>query len=399
MWSLFLFPLLITGLLEVNLPKLMQPNKTILAVINAAFPSRSSHYIYEQVHSYLQFCESGYEIHIVIISLSSSPSALTNAPKLYCSRLKANLVIVEDRVQCNLAARHRHIMSNYSKAYDYFICQEDDLLITVNHMAYFVKGVTMFRGTAYYPGLMVKEYAIDRDGFQEAYWMNFIVTRKFRLVNYHGSDLILHDKAWVPLFFLNRDMLLNISSYPEWVTDEWQEWPEFNVHFMHFFLVPHFKIAIPVSDLEHAYVHHQPDRYIHMILKGPKTNIPNSHQYIVTAIELNLALHQLLGHSSNTHGHSGWNVTLDVDTTAKDSLSTSIVRHCIDSAGEVQVDMHFMGDFDVISQTHQVQVYAHGNCIQHPDPMAKSHQRRFIPNDPLETLRIEINRCPKNRTS
>lgn len=325
-----------------DLPPLKQNDNTVLAVITSAFDIRPP-ILTKQLNSYLNMCELGYEVHIVLVTYASwlnNHSGIYMKMRYFCTRLLADMPIVIQKypksINHRLSSKHRFLFLELMQKhnYAYYINQEDDMEVRPHHLNYFAKWSQIFQGTDYYPGFAITESPITLLNVTDYYqsvpllWMPFTGdafprnvhllkytykatevkdTRPFKLeepsvdwTRNNGNSgekieyLLMHRKPWTPFYILNRDMLSKYSARPAWLEDIRKPWKEYNTHFHHLWLTRYFRVVTPLSDLEYSFIEHAPNRYIKEALNSTAVDKSN-HNYAVTVPELMVSLYNCLG--------------------------------------------------------------------------------------------------------
>jgi len=312
---------------EVDLPECQQREKRVLVCITIGWKEGRQAYLAKQLESYVNLCESGgYEVHVVLVTFVSwtdNHAGVYTKSRYLCRRLGVDVAVVVKRfanvsqVGHKLAAMHRHVFAEKRADYDLFISQEDDMMVQQAHVHYFDKWSKAFRGTPLYPSFMIMEVPTSLYHAAALYhnapmiWRSFVAQesfyRKLHLFRFQGGAddklvdaiMVMHGKAWTPMYMLTREMLTNCTSTPAWLQDENKPWKEYNVHFQHLFLPRYFQVVIPLQDFAIAFVHHAPNRYINDDLNKTQQQLQQQqqasvplHNYAVETREIEALLAQ-----------------------------------------------------------------------------------------------------------
>lgn len=261
-----------------DLPPTKQTRNRVLATITTASRIREST-LTRQLDAYVAMCEAGYEVHVVLVTYVSwlnNTAGVYDKSRYLCARLSSDLPVVtwvdDDVASVHLASQHRKVFAQLQDRYDYFISQEDDMLLQLKHMLYFQKWITVFAGTNLYPGFAVMEVPTSLHSVDDLYhyapmtWNPFVggYVRQLHVVRLGGTLAVMHTKAWVPLYILTRPMLQAAMARPAWHLDEHKPWKEYNTHFQHLWLTRYYRVVVPVEDMMTSFIHHTPNRYVNL---------------------------------------------------------------------------------------------------------------------------------------
>lgn len=322
---------LAADLTVADLPMPAQLSKRLLVSIIVGDASRPR-LLARVLDSLVHVCEAGYEVHVVL--MVQQPWAVNDAElysksRFLCFRTGADLPVVTQLhthhgppMSTPLSSLHRRLFVDMMDRYDLFLSQEDDMLVQARHVAYFAKWAHQFRGTDLYPGFAVSEVATPLFNVSQLYSRAPLVwnphtggnLRRAHVFNHSGTLVLMHAKAWAPLYFLTRDMLAQVSSYPAWLDDASKPWIEFNAHFQHLWLPRYVRVVVPVDDVRDSFVLRMPDNYIAAALEQKPAE--GQHNHAVEVDEFAAALHGCLGGA----GTSSWDVSglqYDVVTTGE----------------------------------------------------------------------------------
>lgn len=310
-----------------SLPSLKQESNRIL-IVNA-YGGRPAHHKYimsNQLAAYVDMCENGWETHIVFVLARSSlvlellEFGIGQVGAFYCSRLEINLPITVDInwKHGNFASNYREIFHDlYNKSYDYFISQEDDMLIKSSHLSYYDKWNNFFSGSNYNPGFFLYEvskftgiYNNNSINFENSFDHGNISILTFtsynrmslKLIKVKGEMFIIKEKPATPFFIIHRDKLDQIIHTESWLGAQYYNKSligEYNVYFQHQWQYTspwlenkHYLMeVISLSEFEQSLVHHQPNKYANFYHKNPQEE---ANLYITEEKYLNL-LYSCLG--------------------------------------------------------------------------------------------------------
>ena len=255
----------------------------------------------KQLQSYVSICNSGWEVHVVIYTgekIWENPALqyIWQSSMLYCDRLSRMLPVVVQYVKiCSgLAAKHRIVFKELVNSYDFFVSQEDDMAIKLQHIHYYVKWSSILDGTEYYPGFNTAEIPISITGkeFSNNHRDNHLIWRSFTSINdednkffqvikINGTAYIYHVKDWAPAYIISQKLLKHHISKSYWLEDQFKVFHnEFNTHFQHLWLAWHYKLVVPIHDYWLSWIHHTPDKYIGISNKQVKiSNNPHHENY------------------------------------------------------------------------------------------------------------------------
>ena len=235
-----------------------------------------------QLDLYVQMCEEGFEVHVILVTYQQNFTenyfGFNSKTRYLCHRLQRILPIIpwifNHPLDYLLTAYHRRLFLNFRTDYDWFISQEDDMVVNQLCFAYFRKWSKRFDGSKFYPGFMVTEVPTNIYNMSELHvnapmlWLPFTggYQRHLNVFERNGSLLVAHWKAWVPAFMLSQTMLEACSEDPAWRDnlDELVHWREPNAHFQHMWLPRNYSVVIPIEDLQSSWMHHSPNKYSNM---------------------------------------------------------------------------------------------------------------------------------------
>jgi hypothetical protein len=276
-----------------ELPEPTQQNDRILVAVVSATLGRVG--LHKQLIKYLEFCERGYEIHIVLMTYDDfnvfkPVPAFDSNTSLFCFRTQMHIPVafLKTPRDGKLTARYRVLFQNFSNKYDMFFSQEDDYLVEYRHVLYITKWLLHFRGTTFYPGFIAFEVPPNNPSLRaHSYhpvvfpWQGF---HSFQLQSLNGTVLASMRRPWSAFFFLTSEMLSEVSKNPSWKRDIDEEFHEINAHFQHFWLTEYFRIVIPVCEFHESLIHHSSNRYSAMHFASLNTNAED-HNDVPSASE------------------------------------------------------------------------------------------------------------------
>ena len=306
---------------KINFPQTLQTQNRVLVAITVAYQQRL-HFLERQLFHYSHACNQGYEIHVLLISRVSNWEIMPifNSPGYFrCHKHRRDLpirIFDQPPIKTHLAFYHRIFFQQLQNQYDYFICQEDDLLITHSNLEYFVKYENKLRNSGMLPTFQLYEiphkYPISDDikakypndiGTWPRAWetATYMLKINGHLIKHNDEYYMLPYKTYSASYMIPRWVLEKASKQSAWLDDEHKPWKEFNVHFAHQWLNRYYYLALPISsDFENAFIHHGPNRYINEILSkrsslGYFNLSASSHGYAVDINEMSDFLTEAFG--------------------------------------------------------------------------------------------------------
>lgn len=281
----------ILGLCELGslqLPSLIQHHGRVLVAINGIWDWRpnkvKTRLLHTILHNYVHACESGFEVHVVLVTYTVANTSLhTQLPlssELFCDRLGLSLPVVVDRHNFvpipngtfgtggTLAEKHRQLFVSKRFMYDIFINQEDDVFIKPHHISYFAEWSSQTARTGWYPGFTTFETLSSLSTIEEMY------LRPSMIVGWRAMAAQLsyvEGRLWMKqlaspgmmMYMLTRQMLLN-HTMQGWLNTT-HPGGEYNPYFTCYWLQDHYTVGIPLRQVLKG-VHHAPDKYINIAL-------------------------------------------------------------------------------------------------------------------------------------
>lgn len=242
-------------------------------------------YLAEQLDRYAAACEMGFDVVVGVVTYHPwNASQAVDLSRHFCYRILSS---VPSRVYLfpyeslsnttmgtagNIMFQHRKLFLQEQENYDLFVSQEDDVVVNFQHMNYFLKWSSIFRGTDFVPAFAPVEIAtwsrmVHNDPLNHitpSLVMFDIRMKQFNMYRWKRHDLVTsrinHDAR---MYMVTQDMLRNATSRHEWLSSLHTVKGEFNVYFGHSeWLAPYYRMAIPVADITYSMINHLPANYM-----------------------------------------------------------------------------------------------------------------------------------------
>jgi len=352
-----------------DLPPLIQSSNRVLAAITSG--SINQDVMVRQLDAYVAACEAGYEVHVVLVTYArwwdAAPSLFAKS-RFACMRLGVDLPVVVWRVadaDGKLAADHRRVFGALADVYDLYVSHEDDIMVRVAHLDYYVKWEAALRGSGLHPGFAVMEAPVGAWNVPQLYanlpmvWESFTghYQHWVQLLQHGGTVFMQHDKPWAPFYVVTNALLKAAASRPAWTLDRDKPWREFNTHFQHLWLARYHRIVIPLADAAAAYVHHASNRYVQMNIAADSAKMSH-HNYAVETAELAATL-AACTHSQVPPTVKPW--TLERVTYNRRGAPSCAV--CLDAGQVAVVDMKFRGRYPHTSALRASTPHLNVTCL------------------------------------
>lgn len=286
-------------------PFQQEANRLLVSITVA--DQRRSYFLQRQLSQYAHICnEGGFEVHVVLITrVSWKDSPLLNNVGLFrCDRLDRDLSIdyFQGAHPSHLAFYHRPIFQKLQNNYDFFINQEDDILINLQNVIYYIHYEKVLRGSGMVPAFGIYEipnqfptsdatltkYAKSVDSYPRVWESGTYLLEQWGYVVRH-EDLYVYIpiKSYAGCYMMTRDMLQKHSNVSAWLEDEDKDWFEYNTHFSNLWLMRYYHSVLPLTrHFSSAFLHHSTNKYINSMftndsLLGPidVNDSVNNHRY------------------------------------------------------------------------------------------------------------------------
>jgi hypothetical protein len=239
-----------------KLPPLDQKdNRILIANVYGGRPAEHTFMMHNQLKAYVDMCEYGWEIHVVMISFDYIEFPLQHEFRrgdYFCHRRNHSITVVMKRYPATgiiLSAKHRELFANQlgmGVAYDYFLSHEDDVLMTVDHLQYFKKWTMFLVDDLKMVAFIVKEIYWDKGtSIQEDVLPHFFPRNSYSLFYFGGVLFVRPEKSSIPGYMLTQDMLRQAVALPFWLQDDENilshdfHVGEINVYFQHQWMWQH----------------------------------------------------------------------------------------------------------------------------------------------------------------
>jgi hypothetical protein len=322
-----------------------------------------------QLIHYVNACERGYHIDIILASRYEHWKSFTNSSKLFCSRTQSKLSVEYPKFNSSLPkrcdnsnkflylAQHRCIFLSHINQYDFYINQEDDSLISVHTIDYFIKWQHIYSmyDKNIIPGFIEYELPLE----------NYLNYRSGSIMEVNGVFIVSKINKYPSIIFqtvrqrsfmMSNIHLQRFSILPEWIEDIGLPFNEPNVHFHSRWLCRHVRLVIPIEDFYHSMLHHMTDKYINLKLGG--TYNFTGHNIAVEGNEYVEFLLAVFEYKINPPGdHHSWFITLINDN---DGISPI---DCLNQDRPVYIKSKFQEPFPLPVPRHShVRVSARCSC-------------------------------------
>ena len=303
-------------------------------------------YLDAQIQHYVALCESGFEVHLL---LATGPGAqweeYFRTSRLFCFRTQRAIplsVINEDFAsEAALPARHRRVFLHFNGSYDYYLNQEDDVIMKTHNFYYYLKWMDIFdsrREWNLLPGFIDNEVFWHRGSPSENISIPVIGFFTTYVLLFNHEPLLIFSKTLQRLYILNQNQLTRFSAMEEWLGDLRRPYFEPNVHMQARWLSRYFRFAVPLRDYYSALTHHSSDRYVYLKSETEGFQTPH-HNYAVHPAEFVQLVLELTNQVYEVNHHQRWELKLSPSRHLYDCLETGRVLK-IDGG-----QLSFMGPF------------------------------------------------------
>lgn len=379
-----------TQIANLGIP-VQQERRLLVGIVSCSIREPT---LLKQLQSYVDICNSGWEVHVIVytgVKVWEAPELqyIWTSSMLYCARVSRMLPVVVKYVKgcIRLAAKHRVEFNDLINNYDYFLSQEDDMAIKLQHIHYYVKWSSILDGTDYYPGfataelptkITAKEFSVNhRDN--HLIWRSFTSSydqdhKYFQVIMINGSAYLYYCKDWAPAYIISQKLLQYHASKPYWLGDEHQKFKnEYNPHFQHLWLAWHYKLVVPLHDYWFSWIHHTPDKYIGLSSDQMKLTENSAHEsydafhnyynHLPTVIEFDLFLEDCTMHKISVPNNydvfhhknsSRWQQSIQYSKDIKCST-------CLDGSHFATVVLNFKGNYSF--ETRISNIEADVTCV------------------------------------
>lgn len=353
------------------LPTPVQDQNRILVTVVISTQARQ-HLLTKLLHGYVHLCEAGYEVHVILVTAVSwdenDASLYSKDSHYFCMRLKLDIpVVVHKERSYRMSAVHRELFLRLIDKYDYFLSQEDDIMVRPYNVDYFVHWSKRFNGTNYYPGLNLFEFVnkftnnFSAYSFHPMYSLSLTPNnvREHYIFAYNGTILTMNQRPWAPVYIINKDQLVRFSSQPAWLEDKYKPWNEYNPHFQHMFLARYLSIVVPLEDIDRSYVHHAPNKYVNIMIDESKNK---DHNHAVDTRELLAGFDHCLNHSHIVDSSHRWSLT-SVKYNNGYGNQRNLCATCLAKGKAAYLNMRFLGKFSFDSSISHSSASMQMRCI------------------------------------
>ena len=240
-----------------------------------------------QIQNYREMCEIGFSINITYLTYSNlnlSSTWVEDLQNLLCFRdsssLTSSMAYVKKEplpkgymgTSGTLQFYHRKIFFDARNEYDLFVFQEDDMLIELRNVLYFLRWSKILKepfvpGFAKYESLQIRNTRGELKIEASVGWM-----KNFYIFQMDGRYMLSgkYDIIVAPMYMISKEIL---GSLPVTWSTVLPEPPqnasvEFNPYFgSGRWFGNRFKVLIPVKEFSNVLIHHQPDKYFPIFLE------------------------------------------------------------------------------------------------------------------------------------
>ena len=295
----------------------VQRDHRLLVVYAIARMDRYQH-LDTQLQHYVALCESGFEIHVVLATYPGGQwGSYFKTSRLFCFRTMQRISVTEINYgfapEGNLPARHRRIFLHFNGSYDYYLIQEDDVILKSHNFHYYLKWMDAFetkKSMNLLPGFVDAEVFWHQGGMVKNISIPVVEFPSARILLFESEPLIIFSKTLQRLYILTQSQLTRFSRTEEWIGDLRRPYFEENVHMQARWLSRYFRFAIPLRDFYSALIHHSSDRFINEKSRdGTFTRTPNRN-YAVHPVEFVELIRVLLGERYTVNHRRPWTLSI-----------------------------------------------------------------------------------------
>lgn len=254
---------------------------SVLAVIVIGGSLDRMKHLRRQLLSYLDICEQGYDIHVVIATdwdLSQFQNELLFSSSFYCQTFMRNLPIVAIHldplyfmtINTNV---YRYLFYIFQYSYDYFIDGEDDTPLTHSHLRYFIEWDRFLSTTdrsLYIPTFLIYETSMAStiDEATPSYNHHPLAlfstnpSNGFIIIKLNQTYFLRFDGPSPTFLFLQARHVQAVSRLRPWFEDEYRPFNEPNVLLNSRWMSRYWQRVIPLADILRSLAHHTPNRYL-----------------------------------------------------------------------------------------------------------------------------------------
>lgn len=255
----------------------------------------------------------------MILSTYDDWTEFGRSSSYYCFRLGRNIPIMAVHLNNTLLLElHRYLFVHFKGRYDYYVNQEDDVLIKPQHLQYYIKWETFYEPTktSFIPGFW--DFELPTRLYKGTHKFKLVAPivqeMFFYLFYFKNSPTVMFRDHVHRFFIISNDVLRVSSTRDDWFGDSKKPFIEPNVHYQSRWLNRHYRVVVPVEDFYEVLTHHCTDKYVHhdMDKKGEKGLAEESnHNWAVAVPEVySLILHLLAGSVAASTKHQPWNITV-----------------------------------------------------------------------------------------
>ena len=296
----------------------MQSDNRLLVVYAIASMDRHPH-LDTQLQHYVALCESGFEIHIVLATYPGDQwGNYFKSSRLFCFRTMQRIPVTEINHNfttggCYLPARHRRIFLHFNGSYDYYVLQEDDVILKAHNFYYHIKWMDIFERNEkmnLIPGFIDVEVFWHQGGLVRNTSIPVVEFPSAYILLLDDEPLILFTKTLHRLYILTQRQLSRFSRMEEWIGDLRRPYYEENVHMQARWLSRYFRFAIPLRDFYSALIHHSSDNYISVKAKDGTFMRTPHRNYATHPAEFVELIRKLTSESYIINHHKPWALSL-----------------------------------------------------------------------------------------
>ena len=295
----------------------LQSDHRLLVVYAIANMDRHPH-LDTQLQHYVALCESGFEIHIVLATYPGGQwGNYFKSSRLFCFRTMQRMPLTEINhgfaQEGNLPARHRRIFLHFNGSYDYYLIQEDDVILKPHNFYYHIKWMNIFERNEkmnLLPGFIDVEVFWHQGGLVRNTSIPVVAFPSAYVLLLDSEPLVLFSKTLQRMYILTQRQFSRFSRMEEWIGDLRRPYYEENVHMQARWLSRYFRFAIPLRDFYSALIHHSSDRFIYDKAKDGTFMRTPHRNYAVHPAEFVELIRRLTSASYVINHHRPWALSI-----------------------------------------------------------------------------------------
>lgn len=256
--------------------------------------------------------------------------------------------------------------------YDYYVVQEDDLMINTKNLQYYFLWSKRFEdeNMNYIPSFIDYEVFRHHNSFrQRSYYLhNQIGVWTADMFLYHSTLMLYFERPQHRFTIFTNTMLRYMSSRDEWFGDENLKFNEPNVHYHGLWASRHYRSVVPWTSFNRALTHHSSDKYITQhYFEGLNQNSSKPHHNpLISLDEYKAVVNWFFPTHALLHKHNHlppWNLTVVIKH--KIAEDYTLPEDCITKGRASRVAAFYHDKYSTdLSRSSTVSLVQYGLCTE-----------------------------------